>query len=221
MSGLPGEPGAAACNRPAKSAMSKTLSRSSASRSSRRSTNSVPSPASCKTWATYWLRGLSRPLPLPCAKRQLQSRRPAFQGSTRSPSRSPQLRDDPVSGATGVSCGRDDGLVSRPDRPGRIRTRGAAARVRGHRLRCPRSDRNLRTTVRPSGSAPGKGHRCNRRRSPEFVTRRAAPIGTATTICAGSLSLERQPPRASSSPLPIRRRPRSRFSLDLYGERPP
>ena len=48
--------------------MSKTFERSLASSSSSRSSSSVARPASCRTCATYWLRGLNRPLPLPCAK---------------------------------------------------------------------------------------------------------------------------------------------------------
>src|SRR6185437_2414324 len=48
--------------------MSKTRRRFWASRSVSRSGSSVAHPASCRTWATYWLRGLKRPLPLPCAK---------------------------------------------------------------------------------------------------------------------------------------------------------
>jgi parallel beta-helix repeat protein len=57
---------------------------SSASSSSvRRSINSVPRPASCKTEATARFRGLCRPLPLPCAKRTTAV---APAGRTRSPS---------------------------------------------------------------------------------------------------------------------------------------
>ena len=52
----------------ASSWISKTLARSSSSAGVSRSSRSVPSPASLRTDATNWLRGLCRPLPLPCAK---------------------------------------------------------------------------------------------------------------------------------------------------------
>ena len=46
--------------------MSNTFARSVSSSGERRSNNNVPSPASFSAPATAWLRGLCRPLPLPC-----------------------------------------------------------------------------------------------------------------------------------------------------------
>ena len=62
--------------------MSKTRARSLASFSSRRSTRSVARPPSLSTRATYWLRGLNRPLPLPWANTTTAAAPP---GTTRVP----------------------------------------------------------------------------------------------------------------------------------------
>ncbi|MFB9071467.1 hypothetical protein ACFFX0_09745 [Citricoccus parietis] len=48
--------------------MSKAFPRSVSSSGVSRSSRRVPRPASCRTDATYWLRSLFRPLPLPWAK---------------------------------------------------------------------------------------------------------------------------------------------------------
>src|ERR1700682_1830688 len=71
----------ASTSRPASSSTSKrkcAVMRSRASSSGvRRSKSSVPMPASCRTRATNWLRGLWRLLPLPWAKRTRASPVPA------------------------------------------------------------------------------------------------------------------------------------------------
>ena len=59
---------AAISNREAKRPMSNTLARSCSSSGVRRSSRSVASPACRNAAATRLLRGLKRPLPLPCAK---------------------------------------------------------------------------------------------------------------------------------------------------------
>ena len=158
---LPASHRAAVCNRSARSGMSKTLERSLASSSSRRSIKSVPRPAFLQDLCDVLVaRALPAAAAAVCEQDDRAARDPADRAVPRE--RSPFRRRSSLRGqATGCRCRSFSRLLA-PH--GTCRGSASSRSSRRSRPRRRRSGQNRRTTSRRSGSAPGQWRRRSDRR---------------------------------------------------------